>query len=85
MLFFFYILYSKTLDKFYVGYTGDALAERLRRHLSNHQGFTGSVADWEIVYTESFEVETEARNRERQVKKWKSRKMIQELISRKLD
>jgi predicted GIY-YIG superfamily endonuclease len=26
-----YILYSKILDKYYVGYTGDVLAERLRK------------------------------------------------------
>jgi putative endonuclease len=80
-----YILYSTMLDKFYVGFTGDELAERLRKHNSNHRGFTGSVADWEIIYTEIFETETEARKRELQIKKWKSRKMIEELIKRKLD
>ncbi|WP_333908728.1 GIY-YIG nuclease family protein [Marinigracilibium pacificum] len=36
-----YILYSRILDKYYVGHTGDLLTERLRKHNSNHKGFTG--------------------------------------------
>ncbi len=49
-----YILYSKILDKYYVGYTGDVLAERLRKHNSFHKGFTGTKNDWDIVYNLRF-------------------------------
>ncbi|MDX1270388.1 GIY-YIG nuclease family protein [Bizionia paragorgiae] len=30
-----YILYSDTLDRYYIGYTGDLLIERLRKHNTN--------------------------------------------------
>ncbi|MCC7030906.1 MAG: GIY-YIG nuclease family protein [Chitinophagaceae bacterium] len=82
MPFFVYILYSTLKYRFYVGYTGDELSERLRKHHSKHKGYTGGVGDWKIVYTESFETVEEARAREVQIKKWKSRKKIQELLSK---
>ncbi|MBU8892590.1 MAG: GIY-YIG nuclease family protein [Bacteroidales bacterium] len=52
----------------------------MRRHNSNHKGFTGKVNDWEIVYQESYQTKELAYARERQVKKWKSKVRIQELI-----
>ena len=79
-MFYFYILYSKILDRFYIGHCQD-LQQRLERHLSNHKGFTGKVDDWKIVYFEEFNLKTDAYARERQVKKWKSKKAIIELIA----
>jgi putative endonuclease len=52
ILFIFYIQILGT--DIYIGFTGDEIQERLRKHNSNHQGFTGKVADWKIFYTESF-------------------------------
>ncbi|MBK8145472.1 MAG: GIY-YIG nuclease family protein [Bacteroidetes bacterium] len=75
-----YILHSTTINKYYVGFTSDDLQERLRKHNTNHKGFNGGVGDWEIVYTETFDSATEARQRELQIKKWKSNIMIQKLI-----
>ena len=75
-----YILYSINKDRYYIGFTGDEIQERLRKHNSNHKGFTGKVADWRIVYTESFIQKNEAMKRELQIKKWKSRKLIEKLI-----
>ena len=79
-MYYFYILYSKSIDKYYIGHTGD-LSERLRKHNANHKGFTGQADDWEIVYTETFQSKESAYKRERQVKKWKSRKAIERLIA----
>ena len=76
-----YILFSKSLDKYYIGYTGDDLAERVRKHNSNHKGFTGGIGDWSIVYKEVFESKSEAYARERQIKSWKSRKLLEKLIA----
>ena len=45
----FYILYSPSLDKFYVGHTGDEKNERLSRHNSNHKEFTGIIGDRPLV------------------------------------
>ena len=78
-----YILYSATKNKFYIGFTSDDLEERIRKHNSNHKGFTGNVNDWVLSYFESFELKAEAFAREREIKKWKSRKKIEELIRSK--
>ena len=75
-----YILYSFELDKFYVGHTCDAMEDRLRTHLSNHSGFTSKAKDWEMVYSEPYSSKSLAYRREREIKAWKSRRLIIELI-----
>ena len=77
-----YILYSKQLERYYIGSTSDSLQSRLNKHNSNHKGYTGPVYDWQIVYSESFETVIEARRREREIKAKKSRKYIERLISK---
>ena len=80
MVYHVYILFSKKKDRYYVGYTSDNLQERLRRHNSNHKGFTGKPADWIIVYSEQFDDKVTAMRREAEIKRWKSRKRIEQLI-----
>ena len=75
-----YILFSVRISKYYVGFTGDDPEERQRKHNSNHKGFTGGIGDWKIVYKEVFETKSEAQKREKEIKNWKSRKMIEKLI-----
>ena len=77
-----YILYSASLDKYYIGSTGMNVAARLVKHLANHKGFTAKAKDWKIVYTEVFSTKTEAVFRERQLKGWKNKLRIQQLISK---
>jgi len=57
--------------------------ERLRRHLSNYKGFTARATDWKIVFSEEYSGIDQARRREKQIKGWKSRNMIQKLITDK--
>ena len=78
----FSILYSASLDRYYTGYTSCSIAERIRRHNSNHAGYTGRASDWLLVYSEQFDSKTNAKSRESEVKDWKSRKKIEELIGR---
>ena len=75
-----YILYSKTLDRFYVGYTCDDLLSRVTRHNQYHKGYTGKTNDWVVVYHEEFGEKKDAMAREKQIKSWKSRKAIVEFI-----
>jgi len=79
-MFYLYILHSQLRDKYYIGSTAN-LEDRLQSHNSNHSGFTGHTGDWVIVYTELFNTREEAYARERSIKKWKSRKLIERLIS----
>jgi len=76
-----YILFSETADRFYIGFTSGPVEERLRKHLSNHSGFTAKTKDWKIVHTEQFENKSEALRREKEIKNWKSKSRILKLIS----
>ena len=80
-----YILYSSTADKFYIGFTGDELIERLRKHNSNHSGFTGKFNDWQIMYSEIFESKKAVMSREKEIKGWKSKNKIISLINSSAD
>ena len=77
-----YVLYSEIRDKFYVGYTCMNMENRLRRHNSFHGGYTGKVKDWKIEYSETFASKVEAIKREKEIKSWKSRRRIIELIGK---
>ncbi len=75
-----YIIYSGSLDKFYVGFTSRDITDRLSKHNSNHRGFNGKHADWIIKLTEFFTSKSAAMLREREIKGWKSRAKIQKLF-----
>ncbi|MBP6754558.1 MAG: GIY-YIG nuclease family protein [Bacteroidia bacterium] len=82
MPFFIYILHSPSKDKFYIGFTSD-LEERIIRHNQKSKGFTGNTNDWKIVYSETYNTKSEALVREKQIKSWKSKIKIQELLNNK--
>ena len=48
----------------------------------NHKDFAGRTNDWTIVYTEEFDTKKKAYSRERKVKAWKSRELIEKLIQK---
>ena len=73
-------LYSVTVDKFYIGYTSN-LEERIIRHNQKSKGFTDKLKDWELEYHEVFSSKHEAMTRDKQIKNWKSRAKILELIN----
>ena len=74
-----YILYSGKLDKYYVGSTLNK-EERLARHNRGTEKFTSTGIPWIMVYSESFDLALDARRREMEIKRKKSRKYIQWLI-----
>ncbi len=82
MVYFVYILHSASADRYYIGYISN-LEERLKKHRSKNRGFTSIASDWKIVYTEEFLTKQEAMHREKKIKSWKSKIMIQRLISQK--
>ncbi|MBK8774429.1 MAG: GIY-YIG nuclease family protein [Chitinophagaceae bacterium] len=77
-----YILYSKAINKFYIGFTGEEVHFRLAKHLAHHKGFTAKTNDWKIVHTENFETKLQAQTREKQIKGWKNAERIWNLIRR---
>ncbi|WP_394346892.1 GIY-YIG nuclease family protein [Pedobacter nototheniae] len=59
-----YILYSVLRNRYYIGSSSD-LENRLKKHNTNHSGFTGHTGDWKIVWTEVFKTKPEAQLREK--------------------
>ena len=80
-MFYIYILFSETADKYYVGHTDD-VERRLNEH--NHSErltFTSKYRPWKLrAVFECSSVRNEALNMERFIKKQKSRKLIQRMI-----
>ena len=76
-----YILYSSSLDKYYIGFTTSSPEERLERHLGHYYGtaFTGEASDWILYWEMICEHESQARKIERHIKKMKSKAYIQNL------
>ncbi|MFN8153426.1 MAG: GIY-YIG nuclease family protein [Bacteroidia bacterium] len=79
-MFYVYFIYSARLDRYYVGYTSD-LQKRLNDHNCGISAFTSKSKDWVLVYQEAFESREEAAERERIIKKKKSRKYLEWLIA----
>ena len=77
--YFVYILQSKKNGSYYVGYTND-LNKRVAKHNLGGTASTRPYKPWKLVYFEEFSTKTEALKREKQIKKYKSRKYIENLI-----
>jgi putative endonuclease len=78
-----YILQSESTGRYYIGHTHD-LDQRLKQH--NDHAYSGSPATkrlqgpWKLVYSEKFATRSEAMNREKEFKSWKSGKAIERFI-----
>ena len=82
MDYFVYILYSEDLDRYYIGSTKE-IGHRLKEHIWSHDGFTSRAKDWVLRYSEVYGTRSDAYAREKMIKAWKSRKLIEKLISTK--
>jgi putative endonuclease len=81
MEFFCYILYSKSLDRYYVGYTSD-IKERIKLHNTGYFGgksYTHITSDWDQYLLIPCETVIQAVFVESRIKKMKSRKYIENL------
>jgi putative endonuclease len=70
-MFYLYIIYSSKLDHYYVGYTSN----------TKMSIYTAKASDWQLMYSEAFESRELAMKREKEIKRKKSRKYIEWLIS----
>ncbi|NBW39263.1 MAG: GIY-YIG nuclease family protein [Cytophagia bacterium] len=80
-----YILYSKKLDKYYIGSTEDLA---LRLHIHNHphedRKFTAKGLPWVLKCSIDCRDKPSALALERRIKSMKSRKFIERLLSEEL-
>lgn len=84
MKYYVYILYSKSMDKYYYG-SSDKPYERTAYHNNLEKGFTKRGRPWRIEFTQGFYTREEALKAEKQLKKWKSRRMTQLVIDGVID
>jgi putative endonuclease len=74
-----YIIFSATIDQYYIGHTQN-LQDRLFRHNNSGSKATKQAIDWTLMYTRQFESRSEAMRHEIEIKSRKSRKFIESLI-----
>ena len=73
-----YILYSSSIDQYYIGHTQN-IDERIDRHNAGRSLTTKRGKPWILLYTETFSTRSEAMIREKAIKKKKSRAYIEQL------
>lgn len=78
-MYFTYIIQSDKTDQYYIGYTKN-LTLRLERHNHGWSKSTKSGIPWKLVYSEPYELKSDAIKRESDIKSWKSRDKIEKLI-----
>ena len=78
-----YILYSPTLDRFYVGCSNDFDGRLIKHGLKFYgkESFTAKADDWEVFLHFNCKDEKQAKSIERHIKKMKSRNFIENLKS----
>ncbi|OGI66161.1 hypothetical protein A3A95_00395 [Candidatus Nomurabacteria bacterium RIFCSPLOWO2_01_FULL_39_18] len=79
-----YAIYSQTSDKIYIGQTID-IDSRLKQHNSNGGDHLGKFTlqnrgPWALIHKEAFPTRTEAIKRERQLKSFRGREFVKNLI-----
>ena len=79
-----YILKSSVTDKYYIGQTSD-IDKRLLYHNSGYSKSTKAGIPWKLIYSENFDTRQQAMKREAELKKYKSRVMIEKIIGKHLD
>ena len=79
-MFYTYIIYSTTIDKYYIGQCED-LEKRLSDHNNSRSTYTKNGQPWALKWSKQSDTRSEAIAEERRIKKKKSRKYVEWLIS----
>ncbi len=79
MSFVVYILYSKSLNRYYVGSTNN-LISRLNQHNKGKSISTKSGLPWNLVYSEEYNTRTDAIRREKQIKTYHGGQAFKKLL-----
>lgn len=80
LVFYLYILQSQSSGRYYVGQTQN-LEERIAYHNANYSKSLKNRGPWKLVYSEAYATRSETVRRERQIKSWKDRQLIERLLS----
>ncbi len=78
-MFWTYILFSPSLNRYYIGQTGNIRA-RLRFHINGSTAYTQQAKDWMLVFLQQTSTRAAAMHLERKIKQAKCRQTIQRYI-----
>lgn len=78
-MYYVYIIFSKSLNKKYIGYTND-LKNRLLDHNSGYSKFTSQGIPWRLIYYEVFNNQIDVLNEEKFLKSGKGRDRLNFLL-----
>jgi putative endonuclease len=81
-MFFVYVLYSPSANKFYVGYTSNLKSRLLSHNQLGTKDWTKRYRPWELVYTESYQTKSSALKREKELKTGVGREFIQKMLGK---
>ena len=79
-MFYTYVLWSESIDKYYIGYTWD-VEQRLIKHNAGGSRWTKRGIPWHIVCVRSFKTKGDAIREEKRLKHLKSRKALEKYIA----
>jgi len=83
-MYFVYILYSKTINKYYIGYSENPI-KRLEFHNSDfNKIWSKRGKPWELMMTFPFESKSEALKAEKFIKKQKSSQYISSILQQQI-
>ena len=71
-----YVLYSKSFDKIYIGFTSDIDQRLVSHNHPDNKGWTRKFAPWTIVYSEQYGLKSDAMTREKQLKSHQGREFV---------
>ena len=78
-----YVLYSRDFDKIYVGFSSELTNRLLAHNDHRNTGWSSRYQPWELLYSEEHPVKCEAMKREKQLKTFRGREFIREMIRAK--
>ena len=76
-----YVLYSEKYDKIYIGFTSDLEGRLLSHNKLSTKGWTVRFRPWRLLYKEEYESKSDAMRRERELKSYRGRQFIRQLLS----
>jgi len=76
-----YILYSRSLERYYTGQTND-FVDRLARHNSGESKYSKNGIPWELIWKIEVSTRSEAVKKERQIKKQGAKRYLERISNK---
>ncbi|MBP7679079.1 MAG: GIY-YIG nuclease family protein [Bacteroidales bacterium] len=79
-----YVIYSKSHNKIYIGYTSDIEQRLIAHNHPRNKGWTKRFAPWILIYSEIYCSKPVAMTREKQLKTCRGREIVWKEVANRL-